>query len=223
MAKRVTDGNSGNKLARVRYFELEGSDETVQKALATFERMQRPIEVLTSPPKRVANEASSEPLLFDPPSEPDQRHREDGESSDGTEEPAERRKRSPKGSTDRNAAITAPGDVNFYPEGAESLQDLHSAKSPKTDEERCLLFCYFFQEVAKEDQFGAGHVLAAFTHVGKPIPRDLGGTLRNLREGKKGSKAWLRFADLQRVEVTTIGLNHVRHEMGQISSKGEAQ
>jgi hypothetical protein len=62
--------------------------------------------------------------------------------------------------------------------------------------------------------FGVGHVLAGFNDAEAEIPKDLPGTLRNMREGKKGSKAWLAFVELDDIRVTTNGLNHVRHKLG---------
>jgi hypothetical protein len=217
MVKRQNENDGNRPLARVRYFELEGSDETIQKALSTFERMRNPAYLPPPPAKRLAptNSPSREPTLFE-----DEDDVIDAEVGTGSAEVSEndpngqRRKRGDGPSVDRNAGITAAGDVDFYPNGKTSLKDFFAEKSPGSDMERCLVFSFYMQEVVMISPFGAGHLLAGFNNVGAEIPKDLPGTLRNMREGKKRSKAWLAFSDLDNIRVTTNGLNHVRHELG---------
>src|SRR5687768_6703780 len=114
MAKRPNEQPTPRP-AKIRYFELEASDETVQKALATFERMQNPVPVVhrvlrNLPPA----DAAAEPTLFDKPDVVD------GEVADNEskqEQPAtseadngnQRRKRGEGAPIDRNAGITAAG------------------------------------------------------------------------------------------------------------------
>jgi hypothetical protein len=171
-------------------------------------------EVLPVTSRRLPAPAAAveEPSLFDEPdpaNEPS--NGDEGESAESTNQ---RRKRGEGVGVDRNAGITAAGDVDFYPQGQQTLKEFFAQKGAKSDGQACLAFCYYLQEVLKLPKFGAGHVLAGFNHVEKSIPADLPGTLRNMREGKKGSKSWLAFTDLENIRVTTNGLNQVRHAMG---------
>lgn len=221
MAKRQNESGGNPQPARVRYFELEGSDETIQKALATFERMRNPAISPSLSTKRLvsSDKTSPEPTLFE-----DNDTVADAEvmagSDEGQDDDAtnQRRKRGDGPSVDRNSGITAAGDLDFYPQGEPSLKDFFAEKAPKSDVERCLVFCYYLQETLATSPFGIRHVMAGFRDMRERIPADLRGTLRNMREGKKGSKGWLSIKDLDNIRVTTGGLNLVLHEMGKKSA-----
>jgi hypothetical protein len=57
--------------------------------------------------------------------------------------------------------------------------------------------------------------LSGFKHVGKPVPKDLKQTIRNLKD----KKAWLGGTGLDDIRLTTEGDNRVEYELGK--SDGE--
>lgn len=226
MAKRQNDQGESRPRAKIEYLKIEASDETIQKALQTIERSRGPIEVFTRPIKRLPNSASTpaEETLFDGNGVVDveatevEQQQEQEQETDATTGGKRTRGEGPV--VDRNAKIIPAADVDFYPKDKQSLKEFFAAKNPTKDLDQCLVFCYFFQEILKLKPFGVGHVLLAFRHVNKPLPKDLGQTLRNMRGNTKRGKAWLSFANASDITVTPNGIGHVEHELGPGSSDG---
>jgi len=218
MARRQTDQASSPRPAKVRYFEVEGSDETIQKVLDTVERMRRPIEVLPPPVKRLPDSSSATvvPTLFD---EQDAVNADLGES-DGEasgETSAARNKRGQGEKRDHNAGISLVGDLDFVPNGKLSLKAFFAEKAPRFHVDQVLVICYYLQHTLELAAFGPGQVLSGFKHVGKPVPRDLSKTIQNLKK----KKAWLNFTDINIIRVTTEGDNHVEHELPKSGITGD--
>jgi hypothetical protein len=234
MAKKGNDQNSNRPLSnlRVRWIEVElnGSDTTIEEALRSVERMRRPI-IQYQPP-------SKPPGLGTAPEDAENNHGDfgaytstddhidserdepigstavDPETPDAPDAPdAPRRKRGEGERSDRNAGIELIGTVNFMPPGKQSLKELFSTKVPSSDLDQALVICFFLQHTAKESKIGPGHILAGFKHVGKPVPKDLKQTIRNMKK----NKAWVGFSDINDVRLTTEGENRVEHELGKAS------
>jgi hypothetical protein len=220
MAKRPNE-QVVQRQAKVRYFEIEASDETIQKALDTIERMRKPVEVMLAPTRRLTTTRTTpaEATLFDEQEPIDVDSTVVENETQSTETQTQRRKRSETGNVDRNAGIVANGDVDFYPNGSQPLKEFVAEKQPKTDKDKCLVFCVYLQETLKLVPYGAGHIMAAFNEIDHEIPADLPATLRNMRVGKKGSKGFLDITDLENIRVTTNGLNRVRHQLGKANAR----
>jgi hypothetical protein len=224
MSKRTNEqSQKPNSTLRVRWVEVElnGGDSTIEEALRTVERMRRPVIEAPAALKRVAHTAapgngsngSQHPLpLFDDQEEIDGDDGAELHASDDTVVEAEvpRKKRGAGDPKDYNAGIKPVGDVDFIPNGKESLKELFAEKNPTSDMDQILVICHFLQHTAQVDKIGPGHVLSGFNHVKKPVPKDLKQTIRNM----KTKKAWLRFADMDDIHVTTEGDNRVEHELG---------
>jgi len=80
--------------------------------------------------------------------------------------------------------------------------------------DQILVFCHYMQHTVQCPQIGPSHILSAFKHVNKPVPKDIKQTIRNM----KSKKAWLSFSDIDSICVTTEGDNRVEHQL----SKGAA-
>jgi hypothetical protein len=128
-----------------------------------------------------------------------------------------RRKRGDGDPKDRNASIALVGDVDFVPNGKTSLKNFFAEKAPGSDMDHVLVLCHFLQHTLQYTKFGPGHILSGFKHVGKPVPKDLKGTIRNMKK----DKAWLNFTDIESLRLTTEGDNRVEHELGKGNSGGE--
>jgi hypothetical protein len=233
MAKRANEqgGPKANSSLRVRWVEVEvnGADTTIEEALRTVERMRRPVIELPPSPKHIANTATpsnggsappKERTLFESQDEDeveaDATHGEftaDATADRGASD-SQRKKRGDGDRKDRNAGIKPVGDIDFVPDGKQSLKEFFAEKAPDSDLDQILVICHFLQHALASEKIGPGHVLSGFKHVGKPVPKDLKQTIRNLKD----KKAWLNFSDIDSIHLTTEGDNQVEHELGKPSA-----
>jgi len=130
-----------------------------------------------------------------------------------------RRKRGDGDPKDRNAGISLVGDIDFVPSGKPSLKDFFGEKNPGSDMDQVLVLCHFLQHTLKYPKFGPGHILSGFRHIGKPVPKDLKGTIRNMRR----EKVWLNFTDIEHIRLSTEGDNRVEHDLGNNNGEGGAE
>ncbi len=213
MAKRNNEPTSGADKAKVRVFfaEVEGNNESVQEALRTMvSAMSRPVRVIS---EQSAN--GKAPVLLQ------QAHVEEVEEAidqaeeveDLDEESAPLNARRPRGTgrrVDRNAGLNLVPDLNFRPNGKQSLKEFVDEKNSKNDLEAVLVLVYHMQHLMALTKIGPAHVMTAFKEAGKAIPVDLRQTMRNVKK----SKMWLNFTDIEDIRTTTQGDNFIEHEMG---------
>jgi hypothetical protein len=214
MAKRGGDDETGSEKGKIRIFfaEVEGNNQSLQDALKTVvAAMNRPIQLAAArlpangqnalattaaaeggAPQETVEEAGNEELVE--------------ESAEST--PVRKRRTGPK--ADRNVGIKLVPNLDFRPEGKPALKEFFAEKAPKTDMEQTLVISYFLQHMVEVPAFGPGHVLTGFKEVQKPVPVDLRGTIRNM----KNQKAWLNFSSIEEIALTTQGDNFVEHELG---------
>jgi hypothetical protein len=216
MAKRVNDDAGADKgKIRLLYAEVEGNNQSLQDALKTMvTAMNRPVQLITAPSRIAPNSPAGLGTQAEQPAFEDQTSAEtldDGpsvESNDTSAGPTRKRGGGPK--TDRNAGIKLVPNLDFVPDGEDALKKFFAEKGPKSDMEQVLVLVYYMQHTIALPAIGPGHILTAFKDVGKPVPVDLRGTIRNM----KNQKAWLNFTDLEAIRVTTQGDNIVEHELG---------
>ena len=225
MARRAVENPSSNGHSKIEVFyaKAEGSTQSLQDLMkALTQAIGRTTVIpttarLTGTLGQPASEAEVkvEGTLFDPnlavdvdspESPPEDESLIDAPGENG------RRKRGAGPKVDRNAGLVAVPDVDFIPDDKQPLRQFFTDKSPSTDMEQVLVLCHYLQFTAEVDRYGAGHLLSAFRHVGKPIPVDLRSTLRNMKD-KKG---WLRFPSIDDLRLTTEGENAVEHDLPRI-------
>lgn len=100
---------------------------------------------------------------------------------------------------DRNAGIKLVGDIDFVPSGKQSLKAFFALKAPNSDMDQILVLCHFLQYVLQSTSIGPGHILSGYRHIGKPVPKDLKQTIRNMRD----KKAWINFSDIENIRLST--------------------
>ena len=228
MAKRTNEQppQRPSSSLRVRWVEVElnGSDTSIEEALRTVERMRRPAIEAPPIPKRIASTLTPADGDNAPTEDPTQSHSEGqaqvevatvesplGSNGDSNAEADTLRKKRGDGERkDRNAGIKPVGDINFVPNGKQSLRDFFAEKAPGSDIDQILVICYFLQHTLQSGQIGPGHILSGFKHVAKPVPKDLKQTIRNMRD----KKAWINFTDIESIGLTTEGDNRVEHVLG---------
>lgn len=231
MSKRNNDQSPqrSNSTLRVRWVELElnGADTTIEEALRTVERIRKPVIEAPQAMKRIPSPTEGEKApvqgtLFDGDSDDDAV--DDSAVLDATSEQNQngdergngnRKKRGEGDPKDRNAGIKLVGDIDFMPPDEKPLKELFVEKQPSSDMDQILVICHFFENVLQIPQYGPGHVLTALKHVGKPIPKDLKQTIRNMKE----KKVWLKFTDIENIRIATEGGNRVDHKLGKADGK----
>lgn len=214
MARRP-EQPSGTDKAKVRVFfaEVEGNNESVQEALKTMvSAMSRPVRVIseTKPngetnalPRRAEVEEADESALSG----------EEEEIEVFSEETTSSSVRRPRGTgkkVDRNAGLELVPDLEFRPDGRQSLKAFVDDKNPKNDIETILATVHYMQHVMRLAKIGPSHVMTAFKEVGKAVPADLRAGIRHI----KRSRMLLNFTDIEDVRMTTQGDNFVEHDMG---------
>jgi hypothetical protein len=231
MARRGNEHDQDTDRSKIRVFyaEVEGSTQSLQEFMRTLTAaIGRPVPTAL-PSKRSADDfdhAIQRDVLVSPALSYEGATAEsanvDGNPTEVNATPeaqssATRRNRGLGKKTDRNAGVSLIPDLDFVPDGETPLKVFFAEKSPTTDLEQVLVLAYYLQHMAKSKGYGPGHILTAFKHVGKPVPVDLRGTIRNM----KNSKAWLNFTDIENIRVTTEGENRVDHDLPRTGTKGE--
>jgi hypothetical protein len=198
------------------FARVKGGGEVVAqsvRALAdALDRASQPrVQIRPAKPLPPSNKSHPEQLEFDPTDEPlEEDHTENVDDVAIPSSTASGRKKRGEGDLrDRNAGIISVGDIDFVPNGKDSLKTLFAAKIPSSDLDKIIVIAYFLQHILTLQKFGVNHILTAFKHVGKPVPTDLRQTLRNMKK-----KAWVGFNELDDIRLTTVGDNRFVHELG---------
>ena len=134
-------------------------------------------------------------------------------------EPAPPTTRKPRGTgnkVDRNAGLGLVPNLNFMPDGQQTLKQFLIEKKPKNDMETTLAVVFYMRHIMAVSKVGPDHVLTAYKEAEKAVPVDVRQTIRNV----KSKKMWLNFDELEDVKTTTQGENFVQHKMGK-SDKSE--
>lgn len=214
MAKRNQEPESTPDKAKVRIFfaEVEGSNESVKEAVkAMVQAINRPAAPV--PASRLAGNGTVAALptsLADAVvDEPEVVDEQEGELLDEAPilTPARKRGTGPK--RDYNAGIELIPDLNFRPDGKQTLREFFAEKGPKGDMEQVLVVTYYMQHQMNMQAVGLGHIRTAMKDVNKPLPADLRSTVRNMKK----QKAWLNWSKPDSMQVTTIGENYVEHDI----------
>lgn len=225
MAKRLNEqGGEDKGVMRVMYAEITGNNASLQEGLRTLvAAMHKPVQGVQPPPRRVQNHLTGSTPAFQP--EPHLLNQEQDTTEDAeidvdeqtttNQNGATRRKRGEGTKTGRNAGIVPISDLDFVPDNQPALKTFFAEKDPGSDMEQVLVFGYYIQQILGLANFGPGHALSAFKHVGKPIPRDLRQTMRNMKpmKGSTQGKGWLNFTNIDEARLTTEGENVVEHEL----------
>jgi hypothetical protein len=211
MAKRNQDPDPSPDKAKVRIFfaEVEGNNDSIKEALKTMvQAMNRPAPV----PVRVGMNGAGASLAApaaDPAEEPAEVIDEAEAEPEAEAQAAPARKRGTGPKRDYNAGIDLMPDMDFRPDGKQTLREFFAEKGPKGDMEQTLVVVYYMQHQMGMTAIGHGHVRTAFKDVNKPLPADLRSTVRNM----KRQKAWLSWSTPDAMQVTTIAENYVEHDM----------
>lgn len=210
MAKKFSETGASADKAKVRVFfaEVEGNNESVQEALKTMlAAMNRPARIAVD--QRINGNSSALP---EPPSAaPEELEEENDEEVKevSTDSVSPRAPRGQGKKVDRNAGLGLV-ELNFRPDDGSSFKEFVATKSPKNDVEAVVTYVYFLQHKMKVAPIGPRQVYTAFKEAGRPVPKDLRQTIRNV----KSTKMFINFSDIDDIKITTQGDNFVEHDLG---------
>jgi hypothetical protein len=139
MARRNHEPTLGADKAKVRVFfaEVEGNNDSVQEALKTMvSAMSRPVRVIS---EQKANGGAAA-LLQQADAEAGEEAVDPAEEIEAPDEEStnSRRIRGSGKKVDRNAGINLVPNLEFRPDGRQTLKEFVAAKNPKSDLESCL-------------------------------------------------------------------------------------
>jgi hypothetical protein len=143
-------------------------------------------------------------LLASPASEAEQA---DGESTEVDAKQA----RSVARRSRRTVAKKVPAgrDLNFRPEGKESLRDFVDRTQPATIHERNLAAVYYLERVLEISDINAADVQLAYRSCSWREPSDPVAALRTTASRRK----WLNTSNSRAITTTAHGRNTVEHDM----------
>lgn len=212
MAKRNQDPDPSPDKAKVRIFfaEVEGNNDSIKEALKTMvQAMNRaaPVPARVVMNSTAANLAAPAAETGEEPAEVFDEAKTDAVADAPAPAPARKRGTGPK--RDYNVGIELVPDMDFRPDGKQTLREFFAEKAPKGDMDQTVVVVYYMQHHMGMSAIGFGHIRTAFKDVNKPLPADLRSTVRNMKK----QKAWLNWSTPDAMQVTTVGENYVEHDM----------
>lgn len=128
-----------------------------------------------------------------------------------------RKKNKGQQSESSNEKTTAPkkssglkrlSDINFYPNGKESLEDFYKKFTVNNDDENNLLFIYYLQEILGISPITVNHVFTCYHQEGLNIriPENLKQSIITT----KFRRGWIESKERSNLSVTTAGVNKIK-------------
>jgi hypothetical protein len=109
-------------------------------------------------------------------------------------------------------------DINFRPEGKQSLREFVEEKKPGNLQELNTVAVFYLKEVLGIDAIDVGHVLAAYIECGWRLP----GNLENSLSVTACRTKWLNTSDRKAITLTNPGRNLVLLDLPRIKAKKSA-
>lgn len=105
----------------------------------------------------------------------------------------------------RKRAAVRPLDIDFHPEGKQSLRDLVTEKAPANNFEMNTVAVYYLQEILGVTAIETGHVVAAYIECGWRLPANPDNSVSVTASRRK----WLDTSDRKAIRLTYPGRNLV--------------
>lgn len=113
-----------------------------------------------------------------------------------------------KGQSTTSRTLAPLNDINFRPNGIETLKDFFSSYAAKSNLEYNLIIMYWFQEKSKNSPVTINHILTAYRHLSLKIPN-----LKQSLVDTKSRKGWIDSSNNEDLKLTIGGINHLEHDM----------
>jgi hypothetical protein len=109
----------------------------------------------------------------------------------------------------KKTSISIDKDLNLKPKGKRSLADFVAEKKPNSNLEKITIFVYYLKHDLNIERINPSHVFTCFKDQNWRVPADL----VNAMQFTASQKGWLDTSDMENVIITTIGENHVEHDL----------
>jgi hypothetical protein len=205
----------GNKVTEDKFERLLGRLPEIAQAINAFSSetvQQRAFDALIEALSR--DRAPAAPSSADeqaPPESPAEGAQETPAASGASTTPAVtrrvRRRRADK------KTFTAIRNLNFRPEGKESLRDFAASKRPRTLMEKNLLAVYYLEHMMEVSEVAVGHVLSVYKELGWKPPS----TPDNSLAVVASMEQWLDTRNMESIKTTHSGRSYVEHDMPQVT------
>ena len=91
-----------------------------------------------------------------------------------------------------------------------SLREFYKGYSPKSYQEKNLIFCYYLQEIIKQIPIDFNHVFTCYRNIaGLKSP---GNIIQSLKDTAH-RKGWLNTSSLNAITVPIVGINWLEHDI----------
>lgn len=97
-------------------------------------------------------------------------------------------------------------NINFNPEGLESLESFYKNHVNSNDHERNLLFVYYLQEILKIEKISLSHIYTCYDVLELRISESFPQAVRNT----KSKKGWIETEDTSNITLTVKGKNKIK-------------
>jgi hypothetical protein len=122
------------------------------------------------------------------------------------------RQEAPSKNRNRRTAetLTVIKDLNLRADGSvPALRDFYAEKTPDGFAECNALFAYYLAKLKEIAGIGPSHIYTCYKAVGIKVP---GAFIQSLKDTAR-RQGWVDSSDFTDIRVTTIGENHVEHDL----------
>ncbi|MGC4100786.1 hypothetical protein [Ferruginibacter sp.] len=111
-----------------------------------------------------------------------------------------------KKSASGSSGLKRLSNINFYPDGKDSLENFYKKFKVNNDNENNLLFVYYMQEILKTTPLTANHLYTCYHELNIRIPEDLATSIQNT----KRRKGWIESIGKGNISITDAGTNKIK-------------
>ena len=111
-------------------------------------------------------------------------------------------------------AIPVDSSLDIEPEGKKSLPDFASEKKPSSMQDQSMVIVYWLKDVLGLENVGLSQIHTCYKKMGWKDPKNPGNQLQVISTKKK----WLDTSDMENIQLTHTGSQHIEHALPSSSS-----
>jgi hypothetical protein len=122
-----------------------------------------------------------------------------------------------KSKTKRNLpSLDLVKDLNLHPEGKPHFAEFVAQKQPQKQQDQICVYLYYLRKILEIEGVTANHIFTCFKAANVRPPELLPQRICTVAS----RKGWFDTSNLKAIEITTSGVNHVDHALGNGKSEG---
>lgn len=99
-----------------------------------------------------------------------------------------------------------------------SLREFYGRYSPKSNQERNLIFCYYLHQIINHTPINVNHVFTCYRNiVGIKAP----GNIRQSLKDTAHRRGWIDTSSLENITVPVTGINYLEHDIAKADSESK--